>query len=131
MPATVTGPWARGEAHATPVECKSGISGLQVPALTDGQFGLEMLRASNGRGLSIPDEEIWRWQTALMEREGIYSEPAGAAALAGLAQARKQGWIQSEDHIVCLVTGHGFKDLQSIETAVAERPVPLIEVEEL
>ena len=66
-----------------------------------------------------------------MEQEGIYSEPAGAAALAGLAQARQQGLIEPEDRIVCLITGHGFKDLQSIEANVAERPVPLIEVEAL
>ncbi len=46
--------------------------------------------------------------------EGIFSEPAGAAALAGLCEAVKREEVDADDHIVCLVTGSAFKDSVSL-----------------
>jgi predicted deacylase len=46
--------------------------------------------------------------------EGIFSEPAGATALAGLYEAVKREEVDADDHIVCLVTGSAFKDSVSL-----------------
>jgi threonine synthase len=67
----------------------------------------------------------------LLEEEGIYSEPAGAAALAGWITARHSGIVRDGESSVCLVTGHGFKDLASIEEAARQHPSVTVESEDL
>jgi len=51
----------------------------------------------------------------LAQQEGIFSEPAGAVALAGLQSAILNHEINPDDKVVCLITGSGFKDLVSVE----------------
>src|SRR5947208_1814963 len=65
----------------------------------------------------VTDEEILDVQIWLARHEGIFVEPASAAAIGGLLKCcdsneavysfRK---IQEESRIVCTVTGHGLKD---------------------
>ena len=77
----------------------------------------------------VSDESVFSWQRRMIREEGIYAEPAGAAALAGLASAVDQGLVGPDDKVVCLVTGNGFKDLKSIESSVGDPTIPLIEVD--
>jgi threonine synthase len=65
----------------------------------------------------INDEEIIAAQTWLARHEGIFVEPASAAAIAGLFKccdsneaAYSFQRIPEESRIVCTVTGHGLKD---------------------
>ena len=67
----------------------------------------------------------------LIRLEGIYCEPAGAAALAGLRRAVSARFVQPDATVVCLVTGHGFKDPESIAQAAAPFPAELIEEDAL
>ena len=53
---------------------------------------------------------IYQCQEDLAKDEGIFCEPAGAVALAGLKLAIENQEVKKSDHIVCLITGHGFKD---------------------
>ena len=57
----------------------------------------------------------------LPESEGVFCEPASAASLAGLVQARAQGLIEDGARVVCILTGHGLKDP---DTAVAQTVAP-------
>ena len=57
----------------------------------------------------ITDRQILQARELLAENEGIFPEPAGAAALAGLIKANEQGQIPGSSQVVCLVTGHGLK----------------------
>lgn len=129
--ATVVGPLARAETRAEPVHCTSQISGLQVASLLDGQAVLEKTLLTRGQGYMVSDEEIYLWQRSLIRDEGIYTEPAGAAALAGLALAVQKRQIETEGTIVCLVTGSGFKDGAAIRSAVAGLTIPTLDVDEL
>ena len=61
------------------------------------------MRKTKGTGVVVSDAEIMNARSEL-GREGIYAEPAGAAALAG---ALKLGLKES---VACVVTGHGLKD---------------------
>lgn len=47
--------------------------------------------------------------------EGIFCEPAGAVGFAGLITALENKEINKKDQVICLVTGHGFKDPVSAE----------------
>src|SRR6266581_8288644 len=77
------------------------------------------------------DEEILEAQSWLAKREGIFVEPASAAAIAGLFKccdsneaARSFRRIPEASRIVCTVTGHGLKDPDAITQRVKElKPV--------
>jgi len=129
--ATVVGPLSRSETRAEAVRCTSRISGLQVASLFDAQDVLEKTLLSGGQGQMVSDESIYTWQRRLIQEEGIYTEPAGAAALAGLAAAVHKGQIPVEEIVVCLVTGSGFKDGESIRAAIAGSTIPILNVEQI
>ena len=80
-------------------------------------------------GFNIPfeAEQIHGISTRLAREEGIFSEPAGATALAGLlAAAAKPGALDPAAPVVCLVTGSGFKDGPSIDAMLAGRGCPTL-----
>ncbi len=129
--ATVAGPLSRGETRARAVTCTSEISGLQTCDVYDGQGAVEKVLLSGGTGQMVSDEEIYSWQRRMIREEGIYTEPAGAAATAGLARALQKGRIRADEKIVCLVTGSGFKDRKSIRQGLETLDLPLIDAKEI
>jgi len=96
------------------VQCETEISGLQVPNLLDADAVITHLKNRNGQGHLVHDEFVFTVQKKLASEEGIFSEPAGATALAGLYEAVKRDEVDANDHIVCLVTGSAFKDTISL-----------------
>jgi threonine synthase len=69
----------------------------------------------------VNDEQIVAAQTWLARHEGIFVEPASAAAIAGLFKscdsrdaAKSFQKIPEASRIVCTVTGHGLKDPDAI-----------------
>jgi threonine synthase len=58
----------------------------------------------------VNDTEIMDAYTKLATVEGIFGEPASAAALAGLIKHKNQGLKLSDKKIVCVITGTGLKD---------------------
>ncbi|GBC83154.1 Threonine synthase [bacterium HR10] len=129
--APVVRAWRTGEDRILPVEARTEISGLAVPFDLDGALALTAVRASGGTAWALPDEAIWEAQAMLCHEEGIFAEPAGAAALAGVLTAVGEGKVRPEESIVCMVTGHGFKDLMAIERIVRAQAIPLIEPAEI
>ena len=127
--ATVVGPLLQGRTQAEAVQCTSLISGLQVASLLDAQPVLEATRQTGGHGQMVSDQAIYLWQKRLIQEEGIYTEPAGAAALAGLVGAVERQQVRTDETVVCLVTGSGFKDGGSIRTLVADSAIPTFDVE--
>ncbi|MGN6603638.1 MAG: pyridoxal-phosphate dependent enzyme [Ginsengibacter sp.] len=108
---SIAGPLRTGLDLAQEVpNCTTHISGLQVPNVIDGNETLGFCRSTGGTGYVVEDELVYQCQESLSLNEGIFCEPAGAVALAGLVQAVQKGEISSSDQVVCLVTGHGFKD---------------------
>jgi len=51
---------------------------------------------------------------------GIFAEPAGATALAGLIKAINEGQVSADERIVIINTGNGLKDVASAMKAVAQ-----------
>ena len=94
----------------------------------DAQNVVDKVLLTGGSGQMVSDESVYAWQRRLIREEGIYTEPAGATSMSGLALAVEKGQVRPEDKIVCLVTASGFKDLKSIRAAVRDSVIPLIEV---
>ena len=74
---------------------------------------------SGGRIAAVTDDEILAAYRALARFEGIFCEPASAAAVAGVTKAVEAGELDPEATVVCVLTGHGLKD-----PTTAERQVP-------
>lgn len=122
---TIASALRSGASRADAVECTSAISGLQVGSVVDGDAVISACRQSGGQGHVVSDAAVWSWQTRLAREEGIFCEPAGAVALAGVEQAVARGDIATDEPTVCLVTGSGFKDERSLirMTGAGETPV--------
>jgi threonine synthase len=87
---------------------------------------------SNGAIDVVTDEEIVDAQSWLARSEGIFVEPASAAAIAGFFKccdgkhaAYSFAQIPEASTIVCTVTGHGLKDVDPLIQRLGElKPVP-------
>jgi threonine synthase len=127
--ATVVSAFREKREEIRPVESTTRISGLAVPYDIDAGSALRALRKSGGEAIGIPDGEVFAAQKRMLREEGIWCEPAGAAALAGCLKACRQGRIEAGESVVCLVTGHGFKDPDSLSEAAQENVISLISEE--
>ena len=86
------------------------------------QIAEEARAESGGLIASVTDEQILAAYRLLAQREGIFGEPASAAGVAGLLQARADGSVAAGSVVVCTITGHGLKDP---DTAVAGASAPV------
>ncbi len=68
------------------------------------------LKESGGGARTVTDKEILAAQKSMAKSEGIFAEPAGAAAFAGLLKDLEEGLVDRSALIVCVSTGHGLKD---------------------
>jgi len=73
---------------------------------------------SGGTIAAVSDEEILQAYRLLAQEEGIFAEPASAAAVAGLLRMAEDHDL-SEQRVVCIVTGSGLKDPETAETIPA------------
>lgn len=123
--------YSAGSDQPLPGDATTRISGLQVPNPPDGELALRIMRSGEGSGVSVSDEDILHAQWLLGRQEGIFCEPAGATALAGLIRARENGQVKDDEVIVCCVSGSGFKDyIRMIEMAEVG-DVPLLSIDQL
>ncbi|MEN9207380.1 MAG: threonine synthase [Gloeomargarita sp. GMQP_bins_120] len=72
------------------------------------QSALAVRDASQGGFYAVSDQEILQAYHLLAREEGIFCEPASAAAVAGLFHLQDQ--IPEDATIVCVLTGNGLKD---------------------
>lgn len=85
--------------------------------------GLRALRAATGTGgayLAVSDDEILAAMRDLAVKAGVFAEPAGAAAHAGLRQAVSSGLVDGGDTVLLLNTGNGIKDVDGAMRATGE-----------
>lgn len=70
----------------------------------------EAIEASGGTSVVVDDDAIRSAATALGRQEGVFVEPACAAAIAGIDAAVERGAIDPSDRVVAVMTGNGLKD---------------------
>ena len=71
----------------------------------------EAIERSGGELVTVSDDEILDAWKNLRTLEGVFSEPASAAGIAGLAHIP----VADGERVVCIVTGHGLKDPAAVE----------------
>lgn len=118
----VTQAFEQARSKVTPVEKQPTIS----DALTNnnpywGAQAIAAVRDTGGLFISISDEEMNKACRELGTSEGLFLEPAGGAAVAGLYKALRENRIQGLRQVVCTVTGHG---LNAPRSSNRNQPVP-------
>lgn len=103
---------------ATLGTCADSID-VDVPRRSgDAQRAIE---ESNGASIVVDDDQIRDALATLGREEGLFVEPAGAAALAGIRRARDRGTIDHGERTVAVLTGDGLKDtgaaLEAVDSA--------------
>ena len=80
------------------------------------------LAESNGRIDKVTDEEILNAYRLIARTDGLFVEPASAAALAGIVKCAKVGMIPPGSVITATMTGHGLKDPDTAISAAGFTP---------
>lgn len=116
----------------TPWDSNDTVAGgLADPFPWDGDAALKYLHLANGTAVSVSDQEIEKHLVLLGKYEGIFAEPSGVAAMAGLETLVNDGMIERSDTIVVPITGSGFKDLATPDRLTPKVPVISPDVSEL
>jgi len=71
---------------------------------------LRAIRESRGTWITVSDQDILDNIKYLGHKEGIFGEPAGVTALAGVRKAVQKQIIQKEETVTVIMTGNGLKD---------------------
>jgi len=95
------------EVHAWDEDPETVAAGLRVPAPSEGDLVLEEVRASGGRMLAVPEDEIVGAVRALASSEGIFACPEGAATFLGAEYLAREAALV--EPVVVYNTGAGSK----------------------
>jgi len=108
-----------GSEKVQPIEKSPTIAGALAgadPGLL-GARALVALRQSGGDAIGVDDNETIAAMETLA-REGLFIEPSGAVAIAGIRRLVAEGRASPDERVVCVVTGSGFKDFDRIAERV-------------
>ena len=104
----------QGREQAPPWENPATVAlGLRVPAAIADFLILRAVRESNGAAVAVGEADLREAWRRLVRHEGLLACPEGGAALAGLEELVRQGWIESEETVVLFNTGSGYKYLET------------------
>jgi threonine synthase len=106
-----------------PVEAHSMADSIVAGLPRDRIKALRAVRESRGAFLRVSDKEITAAIPALAQGCGVFSEPAAAAAYAGLIKAVEDGLVDRAERVVVLATGSGLKDIAAAMESVGEAVV--------
>ena len=76
------------------------------------------IKKYKGEIVSVSDDEIMKASLTLSKNTGIFSEPAAAAAFAGILKYKENKKIKDDSKNVVLLTGSGLKDLNSVQSLI-------------
>lgn len=112
--------WREGQDAATmkPAPADTVADSISAGLPRDRVKALRAVRESGGQFVSVHDSAILAAIPELARLTGVFAEPAAAATLAGLRQARLEGAIRPGERVVLLITGSGLKDIRSAMRSV-------------
>ena len=74
---------------------------------------LRAVADSKGTWIAVSDEDILDTMRVLGRTEGVFGEPAGVTATAGVRAAVAQGIIKPDETVTAISTGSGLKDVKN------------------
>lgn len=110
---------ARAVLAKAPIAARTAADSICAGLPRDRVKAMRAVWESRGRFVRVSDAEILAAVPALARACGVFAEPAGAAALAGLVSTARQGLIAPADTVCLVVTGSGLKDPGAVAAALS------------
>ena len=104
---------AREGRDLIPAEENTIADSIAVGVPRNPKKALRAVSASNGTWIAVSDEQILDAMRVLGRTEGVFGEPAGVTATAGVRQAVADGVIKSNETVTVISTGSGLKDVKN------------------
>ena len=128
--AAIYNAYKSGTEEIVPVSATTLADSISVNLPSDGLRALRAATQTDGAYIAVEDQAILEAITDL-GKVGIFAEPAGSTALAGLKQALEDGLVNKDEPILVLNTGSGLKDVKAARQAAGEAPVITPSLEEV
>jgi len=123
--APVTNAFRSNSEDVIPIERPQTIAtSIAIGDPGDGFYALKVVRSTGGVLGSVGDPEILESIKLLAKAEGIFTEPAGAVAIGVLRQMVEERRIDSDEIVVCCVTGNGLKTIEHLVQSLS-KPIEL------
>jgi threonine synthase len=108
-----------------PIKAQTIADSISAGLPRDRLKAMAAVKETGGAFITVSDPEILNAIPGLARGCGVFAEPAGAAAFAGLVKAVNQGLVKPDERIVVINTGSGLKDVASAMKAVEQTgPAP-------
>ncbi|MEP0847283.1 MAG: pyridoxal-phosphate dependent enzyme [Phycisphaerae bacterium] len=91
---------------------------INCPVPRNWRKAVRALRESDGALVTVSDDQIREAVRLTGRLAGVFAEPAAAAAVAGVAEARRQGILNQRANVLAMITGSGLKDVRGALSAV-------------
>ncbi len=98
-----------GGRKMTAVKAETMATAIRIGNPASWRKAVRVLEATGGACEQVSEEEI-ALAKAEIGAEGLGCEPASAVTLAGLTKLRRSGFVQADDRVVLVLTGHVLKD---------------------
>ncbi len=115
--------WKAGLRQCEPLVAETVADSIAVGLPRDQIKALRAVRESEGQFVTVSDSQILQAISVLAEKVGVFAEPAGATALAGLRKLAEAGSCHESETALVMVTGNGLKDIDGAMKAVQQKPV--------
>ncbi len=99
------------------MEAHSMADSIAVGKPRDVLKACKYVKESGGKFISVSDDEIGRAIVELARKTGVFAEPAGATAYAGLKKIKDELKGKS---VILFITGNGLKDINSVKRFVTQ-----------
>ena len=120
--AAISNAFHAGIETITPVSATTLADSISVDMPRDGVRAVRAARQTGGTYINVSDQEILN-AISVIGKAGIFAEPAGATAYAGLVAAVRQNLVDPDDAILVMNTGSGLKDVKAAMQSVKSAPI--------
>ena len=93
---------------------------INCPVPRNWRKAVTEVAGSGGAYVAVSDRQIMDAVPLTGRLTGVFAEPAAAAAVAGVAEAVRQGLIGPKSSVVAMITGNGLKDTAGALKAVGQ-----------
>ena len=101
-----------------PIEAKTVADSISAGLPRDRIKAMAAVKETDGAFISVSDDDILTAIPAMARGIGVFGEPAGATAYAGLKKSIALDMVAKDDVVVVLNTGNGLKDISGAMKAI-------------
>jgi len=120
--ASIANAFRAGSEKIVPVSAQTLADSISVDLPRDGVRAVRAAKETGGTYITVPDTDILA-AIAELGKVGVFAEPAGATAYAGLVKAAREGVVRPDEAVLVVNTGSGLKDVRAAMQAVVAAPV--------